>query len=204
MNEHCRTCKLPLIRPRPNQIFCSNKCAQEPRKETAESRFWKNVVKGEYPDDCWTWSASRIRGYGNLCINGATVYAHRLSWTLHFGEIPGGLEVCHNCPGGDNPSCVNPKHLFLGTHDQNMKDCKAKGRIVSRGGESQGSAKLTDEKVLEIWSLKGTMLQKDIAIKFGVRDTTISLIYARKAWKHVLSRVEARRMELQAAGQGLI
>lgn len=97
---------------------------------SAEERFWRYVDK---TDECWTWTGGRINGgYGCFSVDGETnVAAHRFSYQLHNGEIPAGLVVCHRC---DNPPCVRPDHLFLGTQLDNVRDMFSKGRSVSGMG----------------------------------------------------------------------
>lgn len=91
--------------------------------ENAIARFWPKVDKA---GDCWIWKASKRRkGYGQFQLNGTMVSAHRVAWQIEHGEIPAGLLVCHHC---DNPSCVRPDHLFLGTNSDNQKDAGAKKR----------------------------------------------------------------------------
>jgi hypothetical protein len=91
--------------------------------KTLKERFDLQVDKSA---DCWEWVGSKIpQGYGHIHHNHADIYAHRASWIIYYGEIPNGLCVLHRC---DNPSCVNPEHLFIGTIADNMHDRDAKGR----------------------------------------------------------------------------
>jgi len=115
---------------------------------------------------CWIWIASTINGYG--CIgdgNGKVVRAHQISWRLHCGLIPPGLCVLHRC---DNPLCVNPHHLFLGTKKDNSDDMIAKGRDrkVGQPGESNGMARLTAQAVAQIRASDERMTT--LAKRFGV------------------------------------
>lgn len=106
--------------------FCTRKCFATFRHSNWSTRFWSKVDK---TSDCWVWiGAKHPTGYGAFGIGQVVHYAHRLSWELVNGPIPDGLFVCHNCPNGDNPSCVNPAHLFLGTQVDNMQDMLGKGR----------------------------------------------------------------------------
>lgn len=152
-----------------------------------EERFWKYVNK---TDGCWEWTGARFVAGGYGALNGGrrgvTLRAHRLSWEIHHGPIPAGMDICHKC---DNPPCVNPAHLFPGTTTQNMRDCSGKGRARggSPGGERHHQAKLTDVKVLAIrteYAAGGVGLQP-LADRYGVSKKTILNVVHRRVWKHV-------------------
>ena len=138
---------------------------------------------------CWEWTAAKFkRGYGQFGLFRKTLQAHRVSWIIANGAIPKaaghhGICVCHRC---DNPSCVNPGHLFLGTHTDNMRDMEAKDRRVYFCGESHGSSKLTDSQVLDIRSrYKSGELAKKLAQEYGVWPSAVSKIITRENWKHI-------------------
>lgn len=145
----------------------------------AETRFWNMLQK---TDGCWPWTGSRNKkGYGNLMVDRPrTMLAHRFSWTIHNGEIPAGMRVLHRC---DNPPCVNPAHLFLGTEADNAADRKAKGRNGDIRGEKHHAARLTNEIVLRI--IADTRPHAAVAREYGVRPQTIYSIRLGKSWRHV-------------------
>lgn len=128
------------------------------------------------PDtQCWNWTGSKTHdGYGIFRHKKEGILAHRSSYLLHIGEIPDELCVCHHC---DNPACVNPDHLFLGSHKENMNDRDQKGRCPS--GEKSGVVKLTDAQVLEIKASTGTT--RAVGEKYGVSNGHVSLIRRNKA-----------------------
>jgi hypothetical protein len=121
----CRRCGREFLGWRREQPYCSSSCFGFDRKyPSLEERFWKRVHKS---DGCWEFSGGRHQfGYGLIQANHKCVGAHRVSWEIHFGPIPDGLWVLHAC---DNPSCVRPDHLFLGTVGDNTRDASAKGRL---------------------------------------------------------------------------
>lgn len=146
-------------------------------------RFMKRVAVGK-PDECWEWTASRKKNwYGNWRgVDGKTEGAHRSAWRLMRGPVPGGLFVLHRC---DNPICVNPCHLFLGTQGDNLGDMHQKGRAgtKARKGQKHGMSKLTDEQAKQIMESK--LSPKELAEKFGVSRSAIYHIREGYTWKHL-------------------
>lgn len=142
--------------------------------------FWHRV---EVTDGCWRWTAFRDKkGYGRLSASrfGIPLLAHRVSYVLHRGEIPDSMFVCHHC---DNPPCVRPDHLFIGTHKDNMADMASKGRA---GGYRATCAKLTREQVLQARQLTAEgWSAAQIGRLFGVKRATIQRIRRGRTWRHV-------------------
>lgn len=156
---------------------------------TPVERFWNRVNKSGpvHPvcGQCWAWTGKPAKsGYGVVGIGKRHVYAHRFSWGLHFGEIPEGLCVLHRC---DNRVCVNPDHLFLGTHTDNSNDKMKKGRQPA--GEQLRHAILTAEKVKEIRERYKPYDKQNgpqaLADEFGVSYYTVIDIARGRNWKHV-------------------
>lgn len=151
-----------------------------------QERFWKKVSIPTDPTDCWIWTACKLpRGYGKIKVNGKIKLAHRVSFQLNVKPIPEDLDVLHSC---DTPSCVNFKHLFLGTHADNIADRVSKGRSSggSFPGEKNSFSKLTEEKIKRIRNLysSGKFSQIALAEQFNVGQQNISCIVNQKTWNH--------------------
>jgi len=157
-------------------------------------RFWEKVQK---TDSCWMWTASkRYKGYGAFIWkdkDGRIIQgrAHRFSWTIHKGDIPEGIFVLHHC---DQPACVNPEHLFLGTNQDNVNDKMKKGRHVKaetygpgkyKRGKDHHRTKLTSDTILRIRNDYPSLSFSRIAKKYSISISHAYAIVKRKAWKHV-------------------
>lgn len=132
-------------------------------------RFWDRVDR-RGAEECWEWRGAKQKyGHGLLSVAGRNLKAHRISYEYHVGPIPDGLCVRHRC---DNPPCVNPAHLELGTRADNNRDRDERGRHVKLEGEAHGMHKLTDVEVAEIRRLaaEGTMRKFRIAERFGISE----------------------------------
>jgi hypothetical protein len=155
---------------------------------TNEERFWLKVDKT--PSGCWVWlSTKNTQGYGRFAIRVGPYKqrwysAHRLVWEWVHGEEPS-LCVLHRC---DNPSCVNPRHLFLGTHKDNARDRDRKGRARPPRGTRNGRAKLTESDVLDIRRRYVLGAGVEIAARYGLSATHVQRIARGEAWAHVSSR----------------
>lgn len=172
-------------------------------------RFWSKVDESGGPDACWLWTRQRTaKGYGIFSWSRQEPRrAHRVAWELVNGPIPDGLNALHRC---DNPPCVNPSHLWLGTTADNNADMTAKGRARRNGntvltaargerhssrthpesvlrGSAHWKTKLTEDDVREIRRVVGAgeVRQAELARRYGVTRTAISLIIRGVSWKHL-------------------
>lgn len=154
-------------------------------------RFWSRVTMvAPHEDGCWPWRGPVDRdGYGLFSTSRTrggkrSWRAHRFAWQATNGGFdPGKLLVCHHC---DNPACVRPSHLFLGTARDNFRDCLAKGRYSPKGA-GNAAAKLKEEDVPKIRNLyaTGQWSQQAIADIFGVHQTAVSAVVRGARWRHV-------------------
>ncbi len=196
----CAFCNQPIRCRKPSGMavrkYCSARCHDDARRVTdISAHFWSKVEK---TDGCWLWRGPFWgKRYGSFKAHRKVYSAHRFAYELTYGPIPAGLWVLHRC---DNPPCVRPDHLFLGTHQDNMDDKIKKGRCASGDqngarthfdthprGERSGMAKLTAEKVREIrlrYAAGGISFVR-LAKEYGVSEATIKEAVYRQTWKHV-------------------
>jgi HNH endonuclease len=157
----------------PDHLFLA---ARQKGKHNTPESFWSHVLTTE---TCWIWQGMKQRGdypYGLIAYQGKRWMTHRLAWTLTHGPIPDGMFVLHRC---DNPPCVNPAHLFLGSILDNILDAIQKGRWGKRG-------RLTARDVASIRALSEQgVAQTTIAAIYGVHQTNIHAILRRKTWRGV-------------------
>ena len=148
--------------------------------KTPEQRFWEKVGQST-TNDCWLWAGPQAKGYGVLNIGGKNAKAHRISYILHYGEIPERKIVCHHC---DTPLCCNPQHLFIGTHRDNVHDKLTKGRY--RHGSVIRHRKFTDDEVVKIRELANQGYSyAAIARLFPVGKSQIRNIVLRLSWAQI-------------------
>ena len=170
--------------------FCSQECYHQNKTDTPTEEFFlrrvgppdtaRPKVRGVY---CTPWTGKTSHGYG--VISRANARAHVYAWELyHQTPVPEGMFVCHHC---DNPACVNPIHLFLGTPADNIADAVSKGRIHK--GERCWQAKLTEEQVrsIRVRYVAGGVTQQELADEYGVSQTAVGLIVRHKNWAWLVS-----------------
>lgn len=164
-------------------------------RRSPSERFWEKVEK---TGSCWLWAGARSpQGYGVFRLDGRAQRAHRVSWMMLLGPIPDGMEVCHDCPEGDNPACVRPDHCFLAPHQANMADMSRKGR--SPIGERQGASKLSASDVGAIRERAAAgETQAALAAVFGVRQGHIGRIVRGEEWAHLPVLTGRHRAKLDA------
>lgn len=158
---------------------------------TLQERFWAKVDKSAGPDGCWLWTASLgASGYGQFSYDGRMRRAHHVAWFLEHGEWPlRGMSVCHRC---DNPICVNPAHLFVGTQADNLQDMRRKGRArpadaqPKMRGEDHPQARLTSDIVRAIrQDAASGMSSRAVGDKYGIQPRHARSIISRRLWRYL-------------------
>lgn len=158
---------------------------RNPKGDALTRRFLR---KTEQQGDCLVWTGSRLTkrgGYGQINVAGRVLYAHRLAYELFNGPIPPGLLVRHTC---DNPPCVLPQHLILGTYKENSADAVARNRGMGKHnatGTANPAARLIDAQVVDILSLKGKQAAESVGAQYHVSGAMIRRIWKGQAWKHL-------------------
>lgn len=187
----CLQCKQPIPRGEnySKKVYCTLPCFHASRANDPVGRFWAKVEK-RGPDECWPWIGRKDKsGYGRFDRKGPNVYAHRIAYRLTYGPVPDGMDVLHTC---DHRDCCNPLHYFLGTHQDNMNDCKAKRRTT--WGERSAKAVLTEAEAREILRVYrrvrggrkgGWSNARELAAKYGVKPSTITAVVAGRSWAHL-------------------
>lgn len=182
----CKQCGITVPRKKKSQKFCSRSCTSKfssplkPKRYMTDikSRIEANTAKAG-DGECWIWKAPLRNSYGSIMYMGKRYVASRLAWMLHHKKDAGNLEVCHTC---DIPACVNPAHLYLGTHGQNMQD------MIDRGGlekirAARSPLTLDQARIIKSVYRVGSYTQDRLAKIFNVHPSTIGGITIGKTWR---------------------
>ena len=155
-------------------------------------RFWSKVRKAGRPEECLEWAGARLpEGYGFIYAGPLYdepvrwIRAHRLSWEMHNGKVPEGLSVLHHC---DNPPCVNPAHLYVGTQLENVRDraVRRRGKEHRQNGTGNDNVKLTEADVRAIVAMTDAgKSQTVVAAMFGLTQPYVSKLARRQYWQHL-------------------
>lgn len=144
-------------------------------------RLEKRTARPNGAEGCWLWTGPLERiGYARICVNGRMTYVHRVAYELVNGPIPDGAEVMHRC---DVRNCINPAHLQLGTHRENMADCKRKGRLAV--GERAGRARITAAQAAEIRTryIPHKVSTVKLGREYGISHETVRAIIQGRSWR---------------------
>lgn len=182
MKSTCTLCAKPVV----GRGFCKNHYRAFMQHGDAEHHSNMRGVPfnlrytADAKSGCWLWVGGvTTSGYGTCSMHGQKV-AHRVSWVIHNGVIPNGMNVLHRC---DTPACVNPAHLFLGTHQDNMADLRQKGRAYGAKGEANYGAVITEDQALSI--LNDPRSGPELARQYGISQESVSNIRNGKTWRHL-------------------
>lgn len=166
----------------------------DPFSEQNYIRFWSKVSLTANQDLCWEWNKFTDKdGYGLFQINKKAIRANRFAYLITKKELPDDMMVCHTC---DNPKCVNPSHLFLGTAKDNIQDCVKKGRKFISAGELCGTSKLKEDdvkKIFELWK-SGLYTKTGLAKMFNLAQPHVSRIINGNSWKYLSRDFKKRKI----------
>ena len=192
-HKTCEHCERTYARPEGEKAgdwkkrrFCDRACFDAHTITTAPERFMSRV---DQSGDCWIYQGDKTtNGYGTVRVRNQRTAAHRYSYEVHVGPIPDGMLVCHAC---DNPLCVRPDHLWLGTPADNVHDMHLKGRqakdVRRYRGEAHARSKLTADAVRAIRAeyVPRKVPQRELARRYGVSQRLVLMVLKREIWRHV-------------------
>ena len=195
VEKSCRTCdkRFEVYPARAATAhFCSRPCAEKGSRQDVAQRYWSRVDQCGSPDACWPWTGRRNeRGYGQIWVDGRNVVVTHLALAFDGRALPDGTICCHTC---DHPWCVNPRHLFVGSHADNAADRERKQRSNPQRGEIRWNATLTDDLVREVLDRghQPKANQTQIARDLGLRREAVKAVLAGQSWRHISGMAQAR------------